>query len=158
MELSKMFEVERDVEFGVEGYEPLRFNISTTPKGVDRLYFKDTDGCWIFAKAEMLTDIIHAAPYGIIHLSPPMTDEQMEQLRALYKIGYKWLAKDSDNSVYAYARRRPSKGPKVWGNDRLGAVKLYQELPSGVLSSLVSWRDYMPFDIGKALGYGMQAG
>jgi hypothetical protein len=154
MELSKMFGVERDTDFGVEGYESFRFNINTTPKGVDRLYFKHNDGCWIFTKAEMLTDIIYGAPGNIIHLPPPLTDEQREQLKALYTLGYRWLSKDSDGSAYA-SKTKPYKVDYAdhWVG-KYGISYLCCSEFSVCLASLVSWSDPEPYDIGKALGVG----
>jgi hypothetical protein len=152
MLLSEILGVERDTDFGVKGYESFRFNINTTFNGMDRLYYKDTDGCWIFAKSEMLTDIIYGAPGNIIRLPPPLTDEQREQLKAIWTLGGRWLAKDKDGTLFAYARK-PGKN-----NDyRYGwwAAEDCFSLINGIeVSNLVSWSDPEPFDIGKALGVG----
>ena len=153
MELSKMFGVERDTDFGVEGYESFRFNINTTVNGMDRLYFKHNDGCWIFTKAEMLTDIIYGAPDNIIHLPPPLTDEQREQLKAIWTLGGRWLAKDASGIVFCY-QARPEKDEIEWtvwnANDEYMEITFF--VPAVV--SLVSWSDPEPYDIGKALGVG----
>jgi hypothetical protein len=155
MELSKMFGVERDTDFGVEGYESFRFNINTTPKGVDRLYFKHNDGCWIFTKAEMLTDIIYGAPGNIIHLPPPLTDEQREQLKAIWTLGGRWLAKDCDGKAFCYFEMPHNNGGywhdgDVQVNDGFG-LELLRSLS---VCEIPSKSDPEPFDIGKALGVG----
>jgi hypothetical protein len=154
MELSKMFGVERDTDFGVEGYESFMFNINTTINGMDRLYFKHNDGCWIFAKSEMLTDIIYGAPGNIIHLPPPLTDEQREQLKAIWTLGGRWLAKDADRDVYAYSVKPEQDSdwaewvPIKYDEDEL-QFTVYRDLD---VCDLVSWSDPEPYDIGKALG------
>ena len=91
--------------------------------------------------------IIHASPSGIIHLPPPLTDEQREQLRAIWTLGGKWIAKDIDGALYAYIQK-PEKGTCAW----LTGGKCFYILDSLHVASLVSWSDPEPFDIGKALG------
>ena len=154
MLLSEMFGVERDTDFGVKGYEPLSFMITTTFNGMDRLYYKDTDGCWIFAKSEMLTDIIYGAPGNIIHLPPPLTDDQREQLRAIWTLGGRWLAKDMTGDTFAFGYK-PVKSNDwlswIMSNDDKGEnlFSVYRDLE---VCGLVSWSDPEPYDIGKALG------
>lgn len=153
MLLSEILGVERDTDFGVEGYESFRFNINTTPKGVDRLYFKHNDGCWIFAKAEMLTDIIYGAPGNIIHLPTPLTDEQREQLKAIWTLGGRWLAKDFDGVVNYYTHK-PHKESEWWYIAKNDDGRYGHRIP---LSSAVCKLQELdkkdePYDIGKALG------
>ena len=151
MLLSEMFGVERDVEFEVIGYIG-RFILKERSDGTERLLWRLKD-IYVNADLDILYDIIRKAPANIIHLPPPMTDEQKEQLRALYTLGYKWLTKDRSGKAHAYAQRSPSKQhPSAWGNGGLECIRILNDLPSGVLASLVSWNDNFPFDIGKALG------
>ena len=91
--------------------------------------------------------IIHAAPSGIIHLPPPLKDEQREQLKALYTLGGRWLAEDRDGDLYAYTQK-PEKGSGVWWT----GGKCFFVFEYLHVANLVSWSDPEPYDIAKALG------
>ena len=96
-----------------------------------------------------MCNIIAAAPSGIIHLPPPLTDEQREQLKALYTLGYFLLAKDKNGEVFAYSNNIHKRGI-VWTtgvNRHIACIDA-----KNPLTSLVSWSDPEPYDIGKALG------
>ena len=96
--------------------------------------------------------IIHAAPSGIIHLPPPLTDEQREQLKALYTLGYRWLAKDENGATYAYDKQKLAKGLTVWLSQERGCSRIHDGMAEDVIIPLVSWSDPEPYDITKALG------
>ena len=81
-----------------------------------------------------------------------LSDEQREQLKALYTLGYKWLAKDFDYQVYAHAGSKPSKSDEEWRNDCDCFIRIHDGLPESAIKSLVSWSDPEPYDIVKALG------
>lgn len=96
-------------------------------------------------------EIINSAPSGIIHLPPPLTDEQREQLRALYTLGYFLLAMDKNGEVFAYSASVHKCGV-VWTtgvNRHIACIDA-----KNPITSLVSWSDPEPYDIGKALGVG----
>ena len=110
----------------------------------------------IGASAWVYDEIMYAAPANIIHLPPPLTDEQREQLKAIWTLGGRWLAKDADLDVYAYSIK-PEKNsdwsewmPMKYDEDEL-YFTVYRDLD---VCSLVSWSDPEPYDIGKALGVG----
>ena len=154
MLLSEMFGVELDTEFGVEGYS-VTFKIATFLEEYEYLMYRWSDRLdWREAEQTLLCGVIAAAPSGIIHLPPPLTDEQWEQLKALYTLGYKWLAKDFDYQVYAHAGSKPSKSDEEWRNDCDCFIRIHDGLPESAIKSLVSWSDPEPYDIGKALGVG----
>ena len=98
----------------------------------------------------MLCSVIFAAPSGIIRLPPPLTDEQREQLKAIWTLGGRWLAMDADGMVYAYAGK-PSKKTDLRYFDWIDGG-LFSVLTNLKICSLVSWSDTEPYDIGKALG------
>ena len=80
MLFSEMFGVERDVEFEVIGYIG-RFILRERSDGTERLWWRLKDNkVYVNADLDVLYDIILKAPAGIIHLPPPLTDEQREQL------------------------------------------------------------------------------
>jgi hypothetical protein len=98
--------------------------------------------------------IIHAAPAGIIHLPPPLTNEQREQLKAIWTLGGRYLAKDdASGGVFCY-QTRPEKAVIEWTvrdvNDEFMEITYFVPAVAG----LVSWYDPEPYDIGKALGVG----
>ena len=154
MLLSEMFGVERDTDFGVKGYESL-FKVTLNAWGEEHLMFKlPCVSAWELVPQGMLCSVIFAAPAGIIHLPPPLTDEQREQLKAIWTLGGRWLAKDADRDVYAYSIK-PEKNsdwsewmPMKYDEDEL-YFTVYRDLD---VCSLVSWSDPEPYDIGKALG------
>ena len=151
MELSKMFGVDRDTVFCVEMFEG-KFRIMSS-SGRERLYFKSEGGDWgAVTAAWMLYGVIESAPSGIIHLPPPLTDEQREQLKALWTLGYRWIAKDHDDKAFAYGTIRPLKAGPIWLSDGHGYLRISKELPVFVVASLVNLSDPEPYDIGKALG------
>ena len=152
MLLSEMFGVERETEFGVIGYIG-RFILRERPDGTERLLWRSKDNnVYINEELEALYDIIFKAPANIIHLPPPLTDEQREQLKALYTIGYPYLAKDKDETVYAY-EMRPHKVCKTWYYENGDSYMLCTK-QTVCLNSLVAYSDPEPYDIGKALGVG----
>ena len=152
MLLSEMFGVERDTEFGVEGYS-VTFKIATFLGEYEYLMYRWSAVLdWREAEGTLLCRVIALAPAGIIHLPPPLTDEQREQLRALYTLGYRWLAKD--HNVYAYGNIKPIKERVGWGTSNCEFARIHEWMPEGVVASLVSWSDHEPYDIAKALGVG----
>ena len=154
MLLSEMFGVEQDVDFEVIGYTGI-FMIRARCDGIERLWWRLKDN-YIYANADLdvLYDIILKAPSGIIHLPPPLTDEQREQLRAIWTLGGRWLAKDMTGDTFAFGYK-PVKSNDwlswIMSNDdkRENLFSVYRDLE---VCGLVSWSDPEPYDIGKALG------
>ena len=150
MLLSEMFGVERETDFGVEGYAGT-FKIILHCNGAERLMSKyPGESFWQLAKSEIICTVIRDAPDNIIHLPPPLTDEQREQLKAIWTLGGRWLAMDADGMVYAYAGK-PSKKTDLRYFDWIDGG-LFSVLTNLKICSLVSWSDTEPYDIGKALG------
>ena len=152
MLLSEMLGVERDTGFGVEGLCG-KFRVRVN-NGYEFLVVSNGKGEYdTVVNGVAICRIIDAAPSGIIHLPPPLTDEQREQLKAIWTLGGRWLAKDGTGNVFAY----DSEPQKImicchWNNDEDGeCFTVMRELS---VCSLVSWSDTEPFDIAKALGVG----
>ena len=83
MLLSEMFGVERDTEFGVEGYS-VTFKIATFLGEYEYLMYRWSAVLdWREAEGTLVCRVIAAAPSGIIHLPPPLTNEQREQLKTI---------------------------------------------------------------------------
>ena len=150
MLLSEMFGVERGEAFEIKGCADKLMVI------VDDFYTEHLrvqgygKGEWIDASTYAIYQVIKNAPSGIIHLPPPLTDEQREQLRALWTLGYRWLVKDKYGSVYAYETKPYTKYRDMW-HCKDGGLYLCCAKPTKCLEPLVSWSDPEPYDIGKAL-------
>ena len=85
MLLSEMFGVERDTDFGVKGLYG-KFQIIYN-ENFESLVVSDGKGEYdALVNNRILLDIIAGAPDNIIHLPPPLTDEQHEQWK--YPKGY----------------------------------------------------------------------
>lgn len=153
MLLSEMLGVERDTDFGVKGYEST-FKLTLNGDGAECLLVKWSGGIeWRLAQQETLCAVILRAPANIIHLPPPLTDEQREQLKAIWTLGGRWLAKDANRDVYAYSVKPEQNSdwaewvPIKYDEDEL-QFTVYRDLD---VCDLVSWSDAEPYDIGKAL-------
>ena len=152
MLLSEMFGEKLGKPFKVEGYEDEEFSVQTACGGVEVLYERLKNRCWSKVGNGVLCHIISLAPSGIIHLPPPLTDEQREQLKALHRLGGRFLAKDGSGEVFAHdSRPTKVKWTDRWIIQRDGEqhFNVFQENP---VCGLVSWSDPEPYDIAKALG------
>ena len=148
MLLSEMFGVERDTNFCVEMFEG-KFRIMSS-SGRECLYFKSEGGDWgAVTTAWMLYSVIESAPSGIIHLPPPLTDEQREQLRAIWTLGGRWLAKNKNGVCCAHSQK-PTRAD--FHNTWVLGGNTFEILHGLSISNLVSWSDPEPYDIAKALG------
>ena len=151
MLLSEMFGVELDTDFKVKGYES-RFRLTLNVDGFEQLKIKPSGSdMWETPLTRTIFNVISISPSGIIHLPPPLTDEQREQLKAIWTLGGRWLAEDDAGDVFAY----DSKPHKItnyyrWNNDEDG--ECFTVIRDLSVCSLVSWSDPEPYDIAKALG------
>ena len=155
MLLSEMFGVERDTDFMVKGHSRTFRIRKNSLYGHESIYTKMISGVWVeLYDAPTIIGMIADGPDCIIHLPPPLTDEQREQLKAIWTLGGRWLAKDADRDVYAYSVKPERDSdwaewvPIKYDEDEL-QFTVYRDLD---VCALVSWSDPEPFDIGKALG------
>ena len=153
MLLSEMFGVERDTDFKVKGYEP-RFRLTLNVNGFEHLKIKHSGSdMWETPLTGTIFNVISVAPLGIIHLPPPLTDEQLEQLRHIYGLGGRYLAKDCDGKAFYYYEM-PHNNGGYWhdGNDQVNDGFGLELLCSLSVCEILSKSDPEPYDIGKALG------
>ena len=146
MELSKTFGVERGNPFEVKGYKGKEFRINTFVSGVEYLEIRNIGGIWDLCQVGVMCNVIAAAPFGIIHLPPPLTDEQRERLKALYTLGYRWITRDKYGSIYVHEESPCKKAQNSW------LMHLLITKPAKCFESLVTYPSPEPYDIGKALG------
>ena len=153
MLLSEMFGVERDTDFGVKGYESL-FKVTLNVWGEEHLMFKfPCVSAWEPVPHGMLCSVIFAAPSGIIHLPPPLTDEQRVVLMSLFTMGARYMGMTPDGWKRCFVNK-PQKEGNTWMRGDTEDKKLLT-IANGMancLDSLVSWSDPEPYDIAKALG------
>ena len=151
MLLSEMFGVERDTDFGVEG---LCGKFQVRNNGTfETLVVSDGKGEYdALVHNRILLSIIAGAPGNIIHLPPPLTDEQREQLRAIWTLGGRWLAKDASGDAYAYESKPEKREIYSHWNHENEYEKCFTVICELTVCALVSWSDPEPYDIGKALG------
>lgn len=153
MLLSEILGVERDTDFSVEGYYG-KFRVRVN-NGYE--FFVVSDGKGVYdtvVTGAIVYDIIAVAPAGIILLPPPLTDEQREQLKAIWTLGYRWLVKDMTGDVFAFGFK-PVKHSDwmAWMLSTADKNEMEIELNKDLnVCTLVSWSDPEPLDIGKALG------
>ena len=155
MLLSEMFGVERDKPFMVDGISG-EYKIGLFCEKYEKLLTIDSFGDWIPAKDGLLCVVIDRAPSGIIHLPPPLTDEQREQLRAIWTLGGRWLAKDESGEVFTFnCKPRKNSYLAIWLPPKCVENAMQFRTHYGLdVCSLVSWSDTEPYDIAKALGVG----
>jgi hypothetical protein len=152
MELSKMFGVERDVEFGVEMYGVSTFKVSLNDDGIECLMIRICSGEWGLALLGTVLRVISIAPAGIIHLPPPLTDEQRVVLMSLFTIGARYMGMSREGWKRCFVNK-PQKEFSGWTCGDTQALTIAHGM-ANCLDPLVSWSDPEPFDIGKALGVG----
>lgn len=152
MLLSEMFGVERDVDFRVEGYEEtLSFKITLNDNGTERLMSKYSDkDKWNVALPETIFTVISIAPAGIIHLPPPLTDEQRVVLMSLFTMGARYMGMTPDGWKRCFVNK-PQKEFSGWTCGDTQALTIAHGM-ANCLDHLVSWSDPEPYDIAKALG------
>ena len=150
MLLSEMLGVERDVDFEAIGYIG-RFILRARSDGIERLWWRLKDHqVYVNADLEVLYDVIFNAPSGIIHLPPPLTDEQRVVLMSLFTIGARYMGMSRDGWKRCFVNK-PQKEHCGW---TCGDTQVLFIAPgmANCLDSLVSWSDTEPYDIDKALG------
>ena len=87
-----------------------------------------------------------------IHPEITLTDKQVEILKALDLLGFRYIAKDADGKVDAYTHQ-PSKYDCIWAYTAGECVRtqLLSEEVFGAISSLVDWSDTEPLNIAETL-------
>lgn len=154
MLLSEMFGVERETDFMVKSHSRIHRIRENLLYGHESIYVKVNENQWVeLYDAPTIFGMIAAGPDCIIHLPPPLTDEQREQLRAIWTLGGRWLAKDFDGVVNYYTHK-PYKESEWWYIAKNDDGRYGHRIP---LSSAVCKLQELdkkdePYDIGKALG------
>ncbi len=87
------------------------------------------------------------------HPEITLTDKQVEILKALNLLGFRYIAQGGDGKVYAFTER-PRKGLETWGGNGEYFNLKSKYIRAGVfdaISSLVDWSDTEPLCIAEAL-------
>lgn len=77
-----------------------------------------------------------------------LTDEQRTVLEGLYLLGYRYVACDKNNQLYAY-NTRPWKDTTIWGSYE---VSMHIRTITDIINNLCSWKDEKPTSIEWLLG------
>ena len=105
--------------------------------------------------------IIHAAPSGIIHLPPPLTDEQRAVLMSLFTMGARYMGMSREGwmgmSREGWKRcfvNKPKKEANTWIFGETDDMQMLSIAPkmANCLDTLINLSDPEPLDIAKALG------
>ena len=151
MEVSKVLGVKVGEEFKVRGFSSI-FRVVTCDGNREYLETKFAhEDNWREAKLPTVYEILYLAPDNIIHTPQPLTDNQIEHLKALWAIGGQWLAKDASGTIFCYKAKPQKKDGcewTTWESDEFIDITDFVTSVSG----LVSWLDHEPYDIAKALG------
>ena len=136
MLLSEMFGVEQDVDFEVIGYTGI-FMIREQSDGTERLLWglKDSN-VYVNADLDVLYGIINAAPANIIHLPPPLTDEQRVVLMSLFTIGARYMGMSREGWKRCFVNK-PQKEFSGWTCGDTKALTIAHGM-ANCLDSLVS--------------------
>ena len=81
-----------------------------------------------------------------------VTERQKEILKALYVLGFRWIAKDKvDDFMFAYEEKPFKKNSKWWEIEKGSCINDYDLKSLKELSNLVNWEDSEPLEIEKAI-------
>ena len=93
----------------------------------------------------MLTVIINNP--SLMEIIPEYTDEQKEIFKALKTLGYNYIARDSDYSIYAY-ESKPEKCMGNWHSIDDNCVGLETDkILNAPHLNFINWEDGEPFEI-----------
>lgn len=74
----------------------------------------------------------------------PLTSDQLAWMREMHRNGFRYLAQDADESVFAFMHR-PIKNDNYWADQQYGD---YIDITGlGFIADLVSWEDQEPLAI-----------
>lgn len=155
MLLSEMFGVERDTDFRVKGYET-RFRLTLNVSGFEHLKIKRSGSdVWETPLIGTIFNVISVAPSGIIHLPPPLTDEQRAVLMSLFTMGARYMGMTPDGWKRCFVNKL-KKEANTWIFGEIADMQMLSIAPkmANCLDTLINLSDPEPFDIGKALGVG----
>ena len=149
MLLSEMFGVKRDADFGVEGVYG-KFQVINNG-AFETLVVSGGKGEYdTLVQSRVLLNIIAGAPANIIHLPPPLTDEQRVVLMSLFTMGARYMGMSRDGWKRCFVNK-PQKEFGGWTCVDTQCLTIASGM-ANCLDSLVSWFDPEPYDIAKALG------
>ncbi len=149
MKWTEITGVDKNVDFKVKGLSET-YRIIEQPTGFQRIAVVIPGGELIGASAWVYDEIMYAAPANIIHLPPPLTDEQRVVLMSLFTMGARYMGMSIDGWKRCFVNK-PQKEFSRWTCGDAQCLTIAPGM-SNCLDSLVSWSDPEPYDIGKALG------
>ena len=117
---------------------------------IDCKYHISEDGCFLsennFNSPNMGLETINGK-FKIVKL-PKYTDEQKEIFRALKTLGYNYIARDSDYSIYAFEKKPVKKLKYYWSSDDIVSFELEtSKILNAPHLNFIDWEDEEPFEI-----------
>ena len=83
------------------------------------------------------------------HPEITLTDKQVEILKSLNTLGYKYIAQDKNKDIATYFSE-PYKGRKSWESGAF-RLEIHSAIAREVIFPLVNWSDEKPLNIAEAL-------
>ena len=79
---------------------------------------------------------------------PKWTEEQKEIFKALKTLGYNYIARDSDYSIYAFEKKPVTKLKYYWSSEGIVSFELgTDKIMNKSLLNFIKWEDKEPFEI-----------
>lgn len=141
--LCKVLGVELNKPFNIKGWvrNPYTLKESCSTKGY---YYITNNANFEINKADTMKLIEHPE---LIEKIPEYTNEQKEIFKALKVLGYNYLVRDSDKTIYAYELK-----PKKYKYDWQSKDDAYIEIETNKILNqphlnFINWEDEEPFEI-----------
>lgn len=115
MNLTDITKMSVDQIFRIKG-EPERFKIILNPDTNNQELKHLADGNWDTSASYYLPKVIRNSPHNIVKVTnilKDLTELEKEQLRCIYTLGGRYLARDYTGYVYAYFEK-PIKVDRGW--------------------------------------------
>lgn len=136
--------VELNKPFNIEGWfnNPYILKESQYTKGYYYITNKDN---YEFSKADIMNLIEHSE---LIKEISDWTDEQKEIFKALKVLGYNYIARDSDYSIYAFEKKPITKTTNYWSSENIISFELEtNKILNAPHLNFINWEDEEPFEI-----------
>jgi len=136
--------VELNKPFNIEGWfnNPYILKESQYTKGYYYITNKDN---YELSKADIMNLIEHSE---LIKEISNWTDEQKEIFKALKVLGYNYIARDSDYSIYAFEKKPITKTTNYWSSEDIISFNLETDkILNAPHLNFINWEDEEPFEI-----------
>lgn len=136
---------------GVEVNEEFGLKTSYGSILIDSKYYISEDGCFMsknnnYNSPSLGLDTINGK-FKIVKL-PKWTDGQKEIFKALKTLGYNYMVRDSDYSIYAFEKKPTKKLKYYWSSEGIVSFELETDkIMNKPHLNFINWEDEEPFEI-----------